>query len=454
MRVTFAVTVSDVAGELPSDPGNPDTGRDVPCVTDKQCVATQVCREGKCIDPGSLTCGASGLCPYGHLCENNRCVVPASSDCARCPAGTACDAATNACVAAESECPCPAGFACRSGLCMSSSGPALDVTGAWYTLNRFDVAAALPSWVNDLHQATGAVADAATGRLGLGSPWDQMVKAIVREFIPDWALSVVALLDGLLDLFSTLRASGEMTLTAAGAPGALVGSETWTTLRMNLPAACHGATSSPSNPCDTVEIPIEDLPTLSGRFRAQPFTARVGGTTREDMTLIVDPREVDLRLGGLLKVLLDISVEVVTAGRYRTLEDRACRAGENASRDRCGPGSGALSGLIDCAGLGASVGLPEATDLCRQAVSKAANRVVGAVSQVTVSAEVLRYRGQASVSTASGPSEPRATLLGHEEFLTRSEADGRWRGRYLFVDDVPGRWRAARSPLAWPSPAP
>jgi hypothetical protein len=280
-----------------------------------------------------------------------------------------------------------------------------------------------------------------------------MVAGIVRQFVPEWALSVVALLDGLLDLFSSLRISGEMTLTAAGASGAFVGTDTWTNLRMSLPSACHGATPSPQFPCDTVEVPLEAFATtLNGRFRAQSFTARAGGTTRTDVTLLVDPREVDLQLGGLLKVLLDIAIEATTDGRYHSLEDRPCRPGQSPSVDRCGPG--ALGGIIHCSAIGGSIsGYSDlVTDACNDLVSQAARKVTAAVSKVTVSSEVMRFRGRAAATCANGDADPKATHLGYDDFLTRTEPDGRWRGHYLFVDDVPGRWRAARFPLEWPAP--
>ncbi len=428
------------------------------CQLSSQCGAGCVCVGGECqcgtTGTTSATCGNSDqMCPVGYECDpsSNACtpITPPSCDQSMCPMGFSCDASTGECAPNDPQCgtnmPCPSGAECRSGICYPDNGSTVNVTGHWFTEHQFDVSNALPTWVNDLHDALRLIDEVLLGQIpGLPSIVDALIRGLVQQFIPPWVTTIVYLFDNILSIFSQLTAKGEMDLTAVGGPAVLYGTENWDSFDFCLLAQCGQGIGSPNlsacPPCGIVDVYTADLAQANFSTTVNPFSATMNGDQ-----LLVDRRTVNLQLAGIIEYVINQVIAATTG--YPSLQGPP---GD--------PQDGALYNLIDCASIAQLVissGIPiDITGLCQALVAVAADAIAQELSMITVSTNVLSFTGQATAlctpalnTPCPNTGNPYAQGLGYPDFMTRMPADGVWSAEFIgLVNNVPGAWRAARQP--------
>jgi hypothetical protein len=434
------VTLTDTTGQCMS---SADCGGGTCDLSNHTCVGTG----------GGGSCGSSDTpCPIGYECDKTagQCKPIQISTCDSCPTGFHCDTTTNMCTKNDPECTtdanCPNGH-CRNGVCTpDQAGPVIDVTGHWYTKHNFNVHDALPGWVQFSSTAIRTIDQVLLGQLNLPSWVNAIIRGIVTQYIPPWVQQVVYILDNVLTLFSNLRAEGEMDLTAVGGNNALLaGQEYWSSFVFYLLSQCGqniGGNPSMPPPCARIDVYQTDLMAQGVDLAAvvDPFTAKVIGSGSGPFTLVVDRRNVHLKLAGLIKYVLDQVISVTTG--YPSLEGPPGH-----------PEEGALYNLIDCNGVNQFVQsiIPiDVTALCQAAVTIAAQAIAQQLQSIVVSTDVLSFAGQASARPDPAGDPLYATELGYPDFDTRSPADGIWNGRFsigVSLSNVPGAWRASRDPI-------
>jgi Cys-rich repeat protein len=465
ISVTFDVTVSRNGG--------------AGCQSSTQCPSGQSCISGQCQAVGSGSADCSGNdrpCPVGFSCNatSGQCEPGSGGGCEACPKGPACtsqstctggqvctegfcqnpgvhcDESTNTCVPDDpcsSDTDCPSGFTCQSGVCNPSGDAVIDVTGLWFTRHYFDINAALPGWVRTIKTVVNTMDQVANGQIpNLPSIVNALISGVIRQYIPEWVLTLIRILNSVLTVFSDLRAEGQMDLVANGGPRILAGNEVWDRFVFRFLPACGASLPTPTNPCDVIDIYTTDLEAADLAVSVMPFAAKVGGDSTSGYTLLVDPRQAKMKIAGLLKYVLDQAISATTP--YPSLEDRPCSA---TVTDQCGPGSGALSNLIDCAGLNEFINqtIPfDITGLCQAAVSAGGSALANVIRNITISQDVLNFSGQATARATAG-NALYADELGWPDYRTRK--DGEWKGKFhILVDvkNVPGAWRGSRIPFA------
>lgn len=409
------------------------------CTFSDQCAPGQICIGGRCTVSDGGTCDLSRdrPCPFGYRCTDRGTCEPAfGNPCGECPEGYVCNDNIGGCVPVDPECEdefdCPDAFECREGICISDDD-SFDITGRWFTRHHFGVRDALPGWMDTLATAFRGANQVLHGQLGGVPSWvNSILKSLVDAYIPPWVVTLVYLGDSMLTIFSDLRAEGEMMLTQTS-PGLVRGEEYWVSFIFHFLPQCGSNVSGDLRnppPCSRFDVYTSELEGTDAAVNVKPFWARVGGSTA-----IFDRREVDMAFQGLLKYALDQFALMMTG--YPTFEE-------------------ALPHMIDCQGLNSSIGGSfDITPICIIAVAAAGAMISDALRGAqTNQRDVLSFAGRATISNATGR---RATYLGYpnnEERCgsgwCRSPADGNWDGRFRFVgsvDDVPGRWRAARTPI-------
>jgi hypothetical protein len=426
------------------------------CTLSSDCGGNEVCVGGECQAGGTngASCGNSdNMCPIGYTCSSTseKCVPLTVSTCTQsmCPNGFSCDSSTNTCEPIDPQCgpntQCPSGATCRSGICYPDDGSTIDVTGFWYTEHDFNVQAALPSWLQTTGEVVRVLDEILLGQIpGLPSIVDALIRGIVQQYVPSWVSTVVYLIDNLFTIFTDLRAKGEMDLTAIGGPAVLYGTEQWDSFVFYLLSQCGQmiGTPNPADPpaCAEVDVYTADLAQVNLNTTVDPFTATLSGNQ-----LLFDRRTVELQLAGIIEYVINQVISTTTG--YASLQGPP---GD--------PQDGALYNLIDCAGLAQlieSAGIPiDITSICQAFVAAAADAIAQQLSMITVSTNVLSFTGQATALCTSAldtpcptTGSPTALGLGYPDFETNMPADGMWNAEFVgLVNNVPGRWRAARQP--------
>lgn len=425
------------------------------CRSTSQCAPGLVCRGGKCVDRDIIGEKCDPLddraCPFGWTCHaaTGRC-VPYGGTCE-----LGCDPASYVCNEDTGECiqdcdKCPDGFTCMNAVSMcvpeNPDDPNdIDVTGLWFTRHMFNIRDALPGWVKTLATFTRGINQLFLGQFsGLPSWVGSIVSGVIKQFIPPWVQTIVYLLDSALTIFSELRADGEMDLAPVGSKKLLAGEEYWTSFIFYFLPQCGsniGGGTNQQPACARVDIYTDELEAADVAVDVRPFTARVGATvgTAGNRTAPVtfDTRRVNMALAGLIKYALDQLIYVSTG--YPSLEGPPGK-----------PEEGALYHLVDCPGLGQSSGWDPVLveGVCRIAVGLAGEALARELRRMSVKMEALDFNGKATASAKASWRPGMATDLGFVDFEKRNPADGEWKGRFVnLVDNVPGRWRASRTPI-------
>jgi hypothetical protein len=461
------------------------------CTSSQQCNPGQTCVGGHCQDGGGTGCdnGSDNPCPAGYQCISGVCQPPSGAACdpsaPNCASGQCCDPASTAC---KDICPtpcatgthCQPGSTCGTGTCVNdNTGP--DVSGVWLTKHAYSIREALPGTLQKIFEAIRIIDQALLGKLTIpGLPqflqdWlNKLVSAILQQYLPDWLQQVIHIADDVVTVLSDLRSEGSMRLTRNLDLAHVKGTEVWTSLVFYWLPLCNGniggdpgvppdcaridlATTDSQNPGEVGQCKGQSLPSIT--VQARPFTASVvakGANNTAPFVLNVDPRQVSIKMGKVILVLIDLIISYVTP--YHCIDEITdCHAG---------PGN---CPLIDCYGLGQDAdnlisgigGTVEA--ICDGVVTVAGQTVTQALAGAwPLNAELLAFGGHAAVSGAAdvsacdaGSAGNCAGQLGNDSYdkdlhsgngTTRANRDGAWDGDFFFklVHKLPGSWEARR----------
>jgi len=435
LRDVFIVTArSDASGTASWTVNLQDAGLKL-CTIDTDCPQGQIC------DTNGLCAGAPGCdeakgisCPTGYKClVNNECQPVFSTTCTldeQCGNGFHCDLASGACTADQPSCdvsnPCPTGFTCNGGACEPDpGGPPPDISGPWYTSHTFNIGNAIP-FLSDVAGPIRTIDRLFLGDLGLPGFVENALRSIVAKYVPSWVPKLVHVLDVIATVMQNLRARGYATINQTG--NAWTGTEVWESFIFYDLTKCGahpGAGATPS--CARVDLFVSS-PTFPADLglTVKPFS----GTVSSD-TVIVNPREVDMRVAKLVGWLVDKLVDLYTP--YKTLAE-------------------ALVAVINCHSIGVWVGdnswglvsAGSAENLCKSGVSKGATAVTNALYNFAFSVGVLTFNGEASISSIRSG---KAQELGTATFEETN--DGSYIGDFLTnaLHSITGTWRASRKKI-------
>ncbi len=457
----------------------------------QQCKPGQTCVDGHCQDGGGgagCGSGSDNPCPNGYQCIGGTCQPPPNPTCdpkaSGCANGMCCNSTSLQC---EDNCktPCQAGYTCvvaggalcGSGVCQPPTAPAPDVSGVWTTRHIFSIRDALPGAVRTIFDALRYLDQALLGKLAItGIPWidkliNQILGPILRNYSPAWVQTIIHLGDDLGVILSNLRSEGSMRLTNGIDIAHVKGTEVWTSLvfywlplcgdniggDVDVPPACARidiATTDAQNPSDNGQCKGQAIPSIT--VQAAPFTGHVTSTptgTATVATLNIDRRQVRLKMGKVLLVIIDYIIALTTP--YHCIDDATdCQKGQPC--------------LIDCPQLGADLanltnGIIDAgtgEQICDTVVTTLGQTITGLLANAwPLSADVLDFNGHAVIRAGSdtttcttGPAGGVcADQLGNDSFerdLAKNvnARDGWWEGDFFFklLHKLPGAFEAQR----------
>jgi hypothetical protein len=372
------------------------------------------------------------------------------------PPDADCDPAAPAC--GGDRCCDPAARICRP--CIPDENVP-DLSGVWLTKHDFNLRESLPIGLRDLFRGIRLMDQTLLGKLTIpGLPgWLQeilnaFVSRLLQQYLPGWTQQVIHVSDDLFTILSHLRSEGTMRLTRDGDSAHLQGKEAWTSLVFYWLPLCNGEIAGdPGEPPECARIDVvttdsesagetaqckgEVLPSI--RALVSPFTGTVvqqDGVSR----LEVDERQVTLKMGKVLLILVDQLLTLVTGGEYHCIEEATlCASGGDC--------------LVDCLGLGRDVenateGIVDSgtvEQLCAHGVRAAGELVVEALARAwPVTADTLDFSGSAVISGQADDS------VCHRGAVPRACAsrlgEGRWTGDLFFrlLERQPGTWEARR----------
>jgi hypothetical protein len=472
--VTFAVTVSS-------------GGTGSSCTTNAQCGPGQICTGSPptCQSGGSGTgCDSSGSrpCPAGYTCVNSTCQPPSGNSCdpaaPNCTSGYCCNPTTTQCqpdcaIPCATGTHCVAGSTCGGGSCVAD-GSVPDVTGTWSTKHDFDIAQAMPTTVRDIFEGIRLLDQALLGELtipglpgGLQDIINTFVSSLLQQYVPDWVQQIVHISDDLVTILSNLRGEGSMHIAQNGDLAHVKGTEVWTSLVFYWLPLCGGnIQGDPGRPPDCARLDIATTDSLDpgqGECKGQalpsiavqvsPFTATVVGSGSGPYTLQVDDRNVKLKMGKVILVLVDYLIAIVSGGQYNCIDEATDCANGNTCMVDC-PG---LSQDISAA-LGGFISESTLEGLCDSAVTAAGQLATTALASAwNPTVDTLDFKGHATVSgnvdvssCDPGSSGNCAAQLGNDDWDVNlndgpvDQRDGNWGGTFFFVNNLPGAWEAKR----------
>ena len=475
------------------------------CTSSQQCPAGQICQGGVCTTDGGGSCGGGSDtgCPFGYTCIGGVCQPPANTTCdpnlANCPSGQYCDCSNPtapATCACAPICPvCTAGTHCdpTGHTCVPDLNPTPDVSGVWYVKHIYALDGALPAAVQDIFVALRVIDQALSGALGLPSWLQAILSGIIDQYVPVWVRIVVRIGDSLGTLLSNLRSVGAMRLAQGGSITQVKGSEVWTSLvfyflpqccpQGPLDGNCPALQGDPTEPLDCARFDVattdSDNPGDVGQCKGQsipaitvkvlPFQATVVGSgansDKAPWTLNVSAREVDLRMGKVVLVVIDTLLSLFTP--WHCIDEATdCSNGQPC--------------IVDCASIAQSISdltggfLDEPTleAVCDGAVTAIGQQLTAALAKVAFDVDTLDFSGHAKITgfAGDGSASPAidnstcdsgslcANQLGADDFdkQTRSDAknktnnrDGNWEGSFFLrsLNHMPGGWEGKRNQI-------
>ncbi|OGQ87070.1 MAG: hypothetical protein A2289_19200 [Deltaproteobacteria bacterium RIFOXYA12_FULL_58_15] len=327
-------------------------GADCQYFTD--CQPGYICDDSTCL-PAAAYCNGDANCPSGYFCNDTtrQCeLINPTLDgvCASCfddgdctSAGERCGDAGH-CVPADgciNNDGCPDAWTCdQCGACLPSAAPddIWDVNGLWFTNYHFDISDTLPGFLTHF---VGPVIDflnlvfAAQLQINIpivGDILEAMLNALVEQYIPAWARTVVSILADFIHLFENMEVEGEMFIvqptvtdpTPERLSTNVTGQEDWTSAQFFVVSFCPGGpaqfNSDPS--CGQFDIILDsDINVnysnddLIVDVEVDPFTGQVMGDT-----LRLYGRNVEFDMSQMLTVMLDVIIQIASNGAYADFE--------------------------------------------------------------------------------------------------------------------------------------
>jgi hypothetical protein len=407
------------------------------CTTSAQCGAGYLCSGGQCTPwVGGGNCGDHS-CPFGYTCNpgSGQCTPAFGGGCTtndQCSGGV-CNNGT--CEPEDPQCdasvPCPSGTPCVNGICQPGTDVP-DVTGLWFTKHWFNLRDALPSILRSLADPIRRIDQVLLGSSSLPSWVNAILQPLISQYVPEWVISLVHILDSLLTIMSNLRSEGEMELGAVGGNLALLdGDEAWTSFVFYyLPLCGNNIPSDPTPDCARMDIFVDNQLETEIGLEVYPFTAKVTGSA-PSYSLLVDRRKVKIELHKLILLIVNMLVSSFTP--YNTLHE-------------------ALPAMADCESIGLTVeeliGI-NIEPLCIAGLTAAGLAIEQRLANVSVGSNLLEFEGPAGIRTYQLDPDV-AEWLGKSDY--ESSRDGKWDacfacGTPASLRHVDGAWHGSREPF-------
>jgi|GEM_PF-1622671 len=444
------------------------------CSSNSECNNGQICVGGKCQDgSGGTGCGAGSdqPCPYGYECQSGICTQPSGSSCdprnPKCPSGDECictPVGSSAC-ACQPICPvCPTGTVCDPSTrqCGPLSSDTPDVTGVWQTRHTFSIQKALPSVLTDIFKALRILDQLVSGQLGLPSWLNDIIKAIINQYIPSWVITIIQIGDDIGTILTYLRSEGAMRIGAGADATHVKGTEVWSSLVFYWLPLCNGqiagsiddppecarldvATTDSSNPGEVGQCKGQTIPAVT--VQVAPFTGNVSGK-KTTFAMNFDHRGVKLEMGKVVLAVIDELLALTTP--WNCIDEATdCAGGNPCIVDCVGVGNFA-DGIIS--GTGETV-----TQLCDGAVTVLGQQLTKILATITFKTDLIDFTGHASISrvgvdnSACDSMSNCAGQLGVETYdhdlrHNPDTRDGYWEGSFFYdvIPNMPGAFNARR----------
>ncbi len=257
-----------------------------------------------------------------------------------------------------------------------------------------------------------------------------LIQEVVDNYIPDWLVDFVHILNGIVQFFQDVQINALMTLDhVEGDYYQITGEEDWHTARVTIIDGCPHGLQDPQYPeCSWVDVPLNEYVTNFGIIgaEAEPFS---GSIENEDFLDLPD-RRVRFQISQLVTYILNYITDLASQGQYPTL-------------------ASALQALIDCHGLAVDVsgtlcslglcGMEAAIEsACVSARDDAIAQVMGILSAIMVEWEIMNFDQSSLIydDNADGradrlgapPSAPGEIANGGFEVVFGASMNGSWWG--------------------------
>ena len=324
-------------------------------------------------------------------------------------------------------------------------GPAprfLNLSSAYRTHYVLDLSEYLGG-VGNLAGPLDTIDQALAGNISTGfAPLDQLIAQAIAQFIPPWVVTVVDVLNSIANFFEDVEANGTMNLSQAlpiGTTSALHGTEDWSTLTVRIIDACPRGRQDPNYPaCARQNVPIASRAAV-GPFEVgvdvKPFDGVLqAGVPAADFVL--EDREVDMELTKLVRVVIDLAINIGTNGQVPSLADALGRAidcpGLEREAERLARGIGLPSALAQLA----AAGVRQACDSQKQNVIDA---IVDRINGIGIGWEVMQFDQHGRAVDTNGNGRPETiqtlgtpdTIDGRFRLIVRDPMGGVWEGTNL-----------------------
>lgn len=357
------------------------------CEFDDECVDGKLCVGGRCTPHpcpgGSCMCTTTGDCPIGRVCESGSCIP---------------DEGAEGCFA-DSE--CPSDRFCEAGRCVPRAECEVEnpeLSGEWSMTSTLPVRDAIGGVLDFVLDAGGELFRFLSGDTSIPEPFASIARGLLEEWLPSWAVRLIAILGEADAILSTWKVEETMTLVSTGTVDQYRGVHRWS------------------------EITFEH----DGRtVRSRSTDVGAWGITPEDFyasatcgVFAIERHSIGLDVGRVVEWFVDTLVEIGTDGEFTTL--RALL--DSATRDVCDRVYDAVSSSsIDFIRATAST----ARGWCTSELSERVTALTNAIAMTALGIDSIDLRGSAPIAS------PRAL------------EPGRWQGHFL-GDDFVGSFRATR----------
>jgi hypothetical protein len=285
--------------------------------------------EYECVYKG-FPCEKDEDCPVGFMCKDHAC-VPTNERCDKnedCPPGLICK--DHACINCNTDQDCidggyPSDYKCLAGRCEKPTNcpefKGLNVSGKrWYTDHLFDLSNAVGGFPK-LAGPLDMIFQALMGNLGdiskipiIGDILSSIVKELVKQYVPEWAINLISALNTLANMFQEMRVQGLMKINQLNPQEFFSGSEEWRSVIIYMISQCPQGRYDPNWPqCAEINIAVGSTGDIQVR-EVRPFTGRIVCDR-----LNFDDREVQMEVKKLITYVVNLVTQITTG--YDTLID-------------------------------------------------------------------------------------------------------------------------------------
>lgn len=209
----------------------------------------------------------------------------------------------------------------------------LNLAGTYDTQYIFD-------WSNALFGISGLAGpldfldQAIEGNIDTGfPPLDALIAAVVQQFVPPWLATLISVLNDVANFFEEVEVRGVMNLSQSlpvQGPTGLVcnlsGTENWTTMWVYLISQCPLGRNDPNYPaCARQQVNIVPAtPNPVGAVDIEVDVKAFVGVLqpgRPAADFVLQSRDVDVDFYKLVRIILDLAINLATNGQIPTIQD-------------------------------------------------------------------------------------------------------------------------------------